>query len=73
METDSRSFYGLVTFLYLVAQSFVCVSHPQITISQILRFKKTLLQCLFHVYTQRISTSYVEENSTESYSNPVQT
>lgn len=73
METDSRSFYGLVTFLSLVAQSFVCVSHPRITISQILRFKKTLLQCLFHVYTRRISTSYVEENSTESYSNQVQT
>lgn len=35
--------------------------------------QKTLLQCLFDVYTQRISTSYVEENSTESYSNQVQT
>lgn len=51
METDSRSFYGLVTFLSLVAQSFVCVSHPRITISQILRFRKRCYN-VFSMFTR---------------------
>lgn len=73
METDSRSFYGLVTFLSLVAQSFVCVSHPQITISQILRFKKRCY-CVFSMFTQwefqRLTWKKIPPNLTQTRFKP---